>query len=141
MANKTLVEVASVVRGIVGLALAAVLALAGCYTAPTADHFAAIVDELRVPAGWQSVETVVHGPDEDEPCDPFFTITCPGAMRSFLVDGDPADAYAQAKEVVTAAGFAITEEFREDCTGASGESACNFFSSRDGDPTARICSP
>ena len=103
--------------------------MAGCYTGPDADHFVAIVEELDVPADWQLAKSVVRGPDEDDPCDPFFTITCPGAVRSFLVDGDPADAYAQAKEVVTAAGFVITEEFREDCSGAS----CSFFSSRAGD--------
>lgn len=121
-------------RGIVGLALASALVLAACYTGPGPEHFVAIVEEPDVPAGWQLAKSNVFGPDEDDPCDPFFSITCPGAGRFFLVDGDAADAYAQAKDVVTAAGFAITEEFKKrDCTGAPSGSACSFFASRDGD--------
>lgn len=119
-------------RGIVGFALASALVLAGCYGGPGPEHYFAIVEELDVPADWQVVKTVVRGPNEDDPCDPFFTITCPGASRSFLVHGAAAGAYAQAKDVVIAAGFAISKEFTPDC-GPSGGKACNFFSSRDGD--------
>jgi len=121
------------VRGIFGLVLASALALAGCYTGPGPEHFVAIVDELDVPAGWEWAKSEVRGPDEDDPCDPYFSITCPSAIRSFLVNSDTADAYAQAKDVVSAAGFAITEELLPDCTGAPSGSACSFFASRDGD--------
>ncbi|MGK2850211.1 MAG: hypothetical protein ACSLFN_04780 [Candidatus Limnocylindrales bacterium] len=120
-------------RGIVGLAIVSALVLAGCYVGPGPEHYVAIVEELDVPAGWQLAKSNVFGPDEDDPCEPFTSLTCPGAGRFFVVDGDAANAYAQAKAVVVAPGFAITEEFRVDCTGGSSGSACSFFASRDGD--------
>ena len=120
-------------RGIFGLVLVDALVLAGCYTGPSSEHYVAIVDELDVPAGWQSVKTVVREPDQDDPCDTAFSSSCPGAIRSFLVSGDTVGAYAQAKDVVTAAGFAITEELLPDCTGVPSRSACSFRASRHGD--------
>lgn len=120
-------------RGIIGLALASALVLAGCYAGPGPEHYVAIVEGLDVPVGWQLAKSNVFGPNEDDPCEPFTSLTCPGAGRFFIVDGDAVKAYAQAKDVVSAAGFAITEEFTRACTGAQGGSACSFFASHDGD--------
>lgn len=69
-------------RGFVGLALASALVLAGCYLGPGPEHYVAIVKELDVPAGWQLAKSNVFGPDEDEPCEPFTSLTCPGAVAS-----------------------------------------------------------
>lgn len=120
-------------RGIVGVIFASALTFAACYVGPGPEHYVAIVEELDVPAGWQLAKSNVFGPDEDDPCEPFTSLTCPGAGRFFIVDGDAANTYAQAKDVVSAAGFAITEEFKRGCTGAQGGSACSFFATRDGD--------
>jgi len=97
-------------RGIVGVIFPSALTFAACYAGPGPEHFVAIVDELDVPAGWDVAETVVRGPDEDDSCDTAFSSSCPGAIRSFVVEGDAAAAYAQATDVVTAAGFTVTEE-------------------------------
>jgi hypothetical protein len=125
------------VRAIVGLVLAAVLAVAGCHSGPDAKHFVAILDELDVPAGWQPVRDQVRGPDQEDRCDPIVTKTmCPGANRSFVVAADPSEAYAQAKTVAEAAGFAVTAEFDPACDGIDG-TACQCFTTRD-DERVRI---
>jgi len=125
-------------RGIVGVIFPSALTFAACYAGPGPEHFVAIVDELDVPAGWDVAETVVRGPDEDDSCDTAFSSSCPGAIRSFVVEGDAAAAYAQATDVVTAAGFTVTEELipeelLPDCRGALSRSACSFRASREGD--------
>lgn len=119
-------------KAVVGLVLASTLLLAGCYTGPDASHFLAVVDELDVPAGWQAAETVVRGPDQEERCDPFLSNECPAAIRSFVVAGDIDEAFAQAKDVVTAAGFSITDESTR-CSGSSNSPACSFFANRGDD--------
>ncbi len=120
-------------RALLVAMLTSALLVGACYSGPDAAHYTAILDELHVPAGWQLAKSDVYSPDEADPCSPSFSKTCPGASRSFLVDGDATKAYAQAKDVISAAGFAVDEEFTPDCTGPPSGSACNFFASRNGD--------
>jgi hypothetical protein len=121
-------------KWLVGLILACGVLLGGCYGGPDADHFVAIVDELAVPAGWRVLETVVRGPEEDGSCDPMFSNECPAAIRSFVVDADTSQAFDEAKDVVGAAGFAITDEGTAGCaTGSSTGPPCGFFAERAGD--------
>lgn len=123
-------------RGIpvITAAVAAVLVVA-CYTGPGADHFVAVLDELRVPAGWQADKTVVRGPDEQERCDPFLSNECPAAIRSFVVAADIDEALVQAKDVVAEAGFAITDESTR-CSPSSNSPACSLFANRGDDRIA-----
>jgi hypothetical protein len=122
------------VKGILGPVLASALTLAGCYTGPSADHFVAIVDELEAPAGWQVAQTVVRGPDQSEFCNPGVSTECPAAIRTYLVEGDIDAAFAQAKEAITGAGFAVTDEATSGCSsGSSNGPPCGFFAHRGDD--------
>src|SRR5689334_13988585 len=94
----------------IGLVLAAMLVLVGCYSGPNAAHFVSIVDELGTPAGWEIAQTVLRGPDQPKSCNPIVTNECPAAIRHFSVSTEIASAYAQAKDVVSGAGFTIGDE-------------------------------
>lgn len=118
-------------RAAFGLLVAAVVVFTGCYSGPDASYFVAILDELEVPEGWQAAKDQVRGPDQQDRCDPVITKTmCPGASRSFVISANPSEAYAQAKSVVDAAGFTVTEEFGPACDRTEGP-ACQFFATRD----------
>ena len=120
-------------RAVLGLGPALALAIAGCYSGPNAGHFVAILDDLDVPPGWQAARDHVRGPDQHDRCDPVVTKTmCPGASRSFVLSAGPNEAYRQAKSIVDAAGFAVTEEFGPACDRTDGP-ACQFFATRDDD--------
>jgi hypothetical protein len=122
------------VKSIVGLMLATTLLLIACYTGPSAGHFVAVVDELDVPAGWQVAETVVRGPDQVERCDPGLSNDCPAAIRTYLVEADVAGAHRQSKDVITGAGFSITDEATSGCSsGSSTGPPCGFFAERGSD--------
>ncbi len=116
---------------VAGLLLACTFLIAGCYTGPGPDHFVAILDELVVPADWQVVQTVTRGPGEERECDPSFSTQCPTAIRWFTLSDGLVQGYAQAKEVVANAGFAIGEEAPEPCSDAvSRGNFCGFWASR-----------
>ena len=117
-------------RGIPILAAAVAVLVVACYTGPGADHFVAIVDELVVPDGWQAVETVVRGPDQAERCNPGLSNECPAAIRTYLTQGDVDAAYAQAKDLITGAGFSITDEATSGCRRSSNSPACSYFADR-----------
>lgn len=117
-------------RAVFGFLFAIVVATAGCYSGPDATYFVAILNELDVPAGWQAARDHVRGPGQQDSCDPVITKTmCPGASRSFVISADPSDAYAQARMVIAAAGFTVTEEFGPACDRTGGP-ACQFFATR-----------
>lgn len=120
-------------KGLVALALATAFVLAGCYTGPNAEHYLAVLGEVRAPADWRLVDGSLSGPGEEVNCEPFTSAACPGARRRYVTEGDAAQAFAQAKDMVAAAGFAITDELDPACDGASGAAACALFSERDGD--------
>jgi hypothetical protein len=110
--------------------LAVAAFIAGCYSGPSADHYVGILDELNVPPDWEVAETIAMGPDQAETCDPFFSNSCPVAIRTFRVDEMQA-AYSQAKAVLNAAGFAITLEATAGCsTGSSTGPTCAIFAVR-----------
>ena len=116
------------------LGVVAAIAVAGCYAGPTADHYVAVLDELRVPPMWRVAETVVRGPDQAESCNPGVSNECPAAIRSFVVDTDMESAFQQAKEALVAAGFAVGEEATSGCSsGSANGPPCGFFADRAGD--------
>lgn len=118
--------------GMVRLVIATIaLLVTACYSGPAPSHFVAVADELMIPAQWHLAKSIVRGPNEQERCEPFEAIDCPGAIRSYLVN-EPADAaYLQAKQLVTSAGFAVTREFTPGCTGS--RPACGFEATRGSD--------
>lgn len=116
-----------------GPLLAAAVLFAGCYTGPGVDHYAAILDELAVPGGWNLVRTEVRAPDAEISCDPFFGGSCPSVTRFYLAEGEPLALYEAAQGAVTAAGFRIDRELIASCDGSPTGPSCSFESMRDQD--------
>lgn len=120
-------------RGFASLLLASALLVGACYTGPSIDHFAGVLDELTVSADWELVKTETRGPDGDFECDPNVVASCPAVTRWYVVDGEASAAFKDAKAMVGAAGFEVDRELIPACDGSSSGPACSFFSSRDDD--------
>jgi hypothetical protein len=119
---------------LITLALIAVaLSVGACYTGPGIDHFAAVLNELAVPADWELVRTETRGSDGDFVCDPIVVSNCPAVTRTYVVDADPRAALNQAEGFVEAAGFELAQELIPDCEGTPSGPACSVFSSRNND--------
>jgi len=103
------------VKSAVAFALASMLALAGCYVGPDANHFVAVLDELDVPDGWEAAETELRGPGEETACDPMLSTTCPAAIRTYATPVDSVTAWDQVAEGLRNAGFEVTTEARSSC--------------------------
>jgi hypothetical protein len=105
-----------------GLILRVVIAvfLVGCASGPDASHYAAVLDELRVPPGWELAHTTVSEPGAKVPCEPIMG-SCPAVFRYFVVGGQPAQAYLPVKQMVTDAGFRLEEEVEPGCNGLEGD--------------------
>jgi hypothetical protein len=108
------------------------LILGGCYTGPSADHFEAVLDELAIPKDWDLAKSDRQGPDEEVTCDPFVSTGCPHAIRFYLTGGDIHEAYSQATDIVTRAGFGI-EGGAACLSGSSTGPGCGFIAERSGD--------
>lgn len=119
-------------RGRIALALTALL-VAGCYTGPSANHYTAVLDELKVPAGWETLDTKVHGPGPDAAikCSPITDSECPSVIRFYSVGADAKAALASGRAAVAAAGFRLERELGGSCTPVSGSAYCAFESVRD----------
>jgi len=100
------------------------LVLVGC-SGPDAAHYEAVLDELEIPTTWELVHTYVQAPDMENDCSRLFP-SCPSVTRSYLVDGEPIDAYPVAKQVVLDAGFEIDQEISPDCDLPPSLAACVF---------------
>jgi hypothetical protein len=100
--------------------------LVGCYTGPSATHYVAVLDELQVPAGWQSLATKVHGPDADAAihCSPITDAECPSALRYFAVTGDADDIRSAGIKTAAAAGFQPDRQLGQECRPISGGPYC-----------------
>lgn len=116
-------------RAIACLTLVATV-VAGCYLGPGADHFAAILDELAVPAGWQLLETRLRGPGREEACDPLVAADCPSATRWYLVGVEPAQAFDAATGVIGRARFQVARTLSPACDAAPTGPACALESRR-----------
>ena len=146
MSSRTLRHVSRLARsGIPWLLLAAATMLAGCYTGPGAEHYAAIIDSLDVPDGWQIAETEIRGPGQPErgSCDPMYNTGCPGVTRSFLVDTGVAEAYEEAIDAFAMNGFVATETSTQGCSaGSSNGPPCTFYAARGSDEVSvRVYAP
>jgi len=96
--------------------LAVVSTLFGCSNRPPADHFIAVLDRLHVPAAWTLAYAAVRAPGSTFiACEFVVNSDCPSAHRFYLVNGDPAPAYGDAKAMLIEAGFLIADEFNPDC--------------------------
>ncbi len=102
-------------RGKLFLAMVMSILVAGCYAGPEPAHFAAVLDELSVPAGWQLVYTTIREPGGERECDPSVQPDCASVTRFFLVDGEPVDAFPGAKQMLVDAGFEVEEEVAPAC--------------------------
>jgi 8-oxo-dGTP pyrophosphatase MutT (NUDIX family) len=121
------------VKAIVGLVLASLVVLAGCYTGPGVDHYVGVLDTLDVPADWEVVATQRRGPGEEFDCDPLMNSTCPGADRWYALGGDVTAALEAARELVEAAGFIVDEVIYPACDGPPSGSACTLYASKNAD--------
>ncbi len=113
--------------------LAAGLLVAACYTGPVASHFVEVADELPIPADWQLMQSVTHGPDQADGCDPLIGLFCPAAIRVFLVDRDATAVYAQASDMARSAGFELSTDQRPCPSSTRPDVACELWTRRGGD--------
>jgi hypothetical protein len=105
--------------------------LAACYTGPSSSHYVALIEGLDDPAEWQVAKTVVRGPDQPADCSPFLSNECPAAIRTYSVTRDLEAAFTQAKDVITGAGFSVTDESKTGCSsGSTTGRPCIFFAER-----------
>src|SRR5678815_2612861 len=102
-------------RGTIVAVVIAVL-VGGCSNGPSASHYAAVLDELIIPAGWELADTVVSELGGKVPCENIFG-SCPAVFRYYLVSGRSAAAFLEIKEMVTDAGFELTEVLEPGCPG------------------------
>ena len=113
--------------------LAAGLLVAACYTGPAASHFVEVADQLSIPADWQLIESVSHGPDQPDGCDPLIGLFCPAEIRTYIVDRDATDVYSEASDMVRSAGFELSPD-QVPCTSTTRpDVACELWARRDGD--------
>jgi hypothetical protein len=120
-------------RRIAALVLPAVLAL-GCGR-PGASHYAAVLDELKIPPTWEFVTTVVKAPSGgDIGCTPYATDDCPSVARYYFVPtGSAVDAYAEAKTLVGTEGFELDKEVFAACDAPPTGPACGESTKRGDD--------
>jgi len=91
-----------VLAALVGLPLAVWTCVVIVYNP---SHYIAVVDELAVPASWELAHTEIKAPGLDA-CVPIFG-NCPSVTRYYLLDADPGEVVAAAKEIVRASGFTV----------------------------------
>ncbi len=105
---------------------------AACTPRPGADHYAAVLDELSVPSGWELVHTTVREPGGAEwQCDLVINPDCPSVHRFYLTNTPAADAYHAAIAMATDAGFIVKNETRPTCTSKLPWSPqCLFFATK-----------
>lgn|GEM_PF-3367257 len=106
--------------------LAVAILVAGCGAG--ASHYAAVLDSIQFPAGWQ----LVHTASKDGITECTIAPNCPYVARWYLVAGQPIDALAPAKQAVTTAGFTIDSVLGSKCEFPSGP-ACSFDAHKDHD--------
>jgi hypothetical protein len=121
-------------RSVVVVILLPAVLLLGCGR-PNAAHYAALLDGLRIPAGWELTRTITKAPSGgDIDCTPFATPDCPSVARYYLVAANAAGPiYAQGRDILTAAGFTIGREFFPACDAPRSGPACSGLARRDGD--------
>jgi len=109
------------------------IVLLGCVGRPGADHYASVLDTLKVPASWELVHTTVREPGAAVSCETFVNPDCPSVHRFYRVEGMPAAAYQKAKDMLTGAGFTIDEEYHPACDGIPGGAACRVTGVKEAD--------
>jgi len=116
------------VRGALVAAAALALVVLGC-AGRDPSYYQGVLDELPVPPGWEQVREVIRAPGAELNCSPVVNDPCPRVYRYYLVEGQPADAYPETKQMLAATGFAISEEPNPQCD-ASSISACTVVGVR-----------
>ena len=117
---------------------------ASCAGGPDISHYAGVLDQLTIPAGWELVHTTLRAPgggDKDvDPSRPTDTIgcsglfgECPSIVRYYLVGGQPVDAYTAAKQVMLDAGFDAQSDSGPTCDEPSGGPICMLSGTRESD--------
>jgi hypothetical protein len=101
---------------------------------PDVARYQAILDELAVPPTWDLALSKVITPDTEPNCGGLFG-DCPRAFLYYLVDAETgADAYAEAKAMITTAGFEVDQEIRPTCDADPPRTpACGMSASKDSD--------
>jgi hypothetical protein len=98
---------------------------------PPVSHYQALQDGLSIPSDWQRVTETIAAPGASITCASILP-GCPRVSRYYSVPGTPADAYAQGKQMLTGAGFAIDHD-SSDCLPPPASPACGMSATRDGD--------
>jgi len=107
----------------------------GCSSRPPAEHFVQVLDRLHVPATWTLAHEAIRAPGSTFiACEFVVNSDCPSAHRFYLVNGDPAPAYPEAKAMLLEAGFVVAQELHPDCV-AFGDPvlACELIATRGSD--------
>lgn len=115
------------------VALLGVLLMA-CASGPPASHYVDLLDELRIPAGWELAHTTVWEPFGEFDCNALVD-HCPAVDRYYLVGGLPADAYPGVRQMTIEAGMEIEQEHDPGCPGLRGNDrlACYLITVRGSD--------
>lgn len=111
-------------------ALAAALVVVSC--APSVGPYVEALDGVSWPAGWELAGSTAEGAGGDADCTPLANAYCPSATRWYLVADDGPTAYADAKDALVDAGFALEQERAPDCASAPGGSLCGLRASANG---------
>lgn len=111
-------------------AVAASLLVASC--APSVGPYVEALDGVSWPAGWELVGSTTAGAGGDADCNPLANAYCPSATRWYLVADDGPIAYADAKDALVDAGFALEQERAPECASAPGGSLCGLRVSANG---------
>jgi hypothetical protein len=118
-------------RGKWFLAMVVAAVVVGC--GPGAAHYATVLDELAFPTAWELARTQVRDEGGEVNCSHVVSPGCPAVVRFYLVDARASDIYAEAKQVVTTAGYSINDEFYPACDAPPSGPACTFYALKDAD--------
>jgi hypothetical protein len=105
------------------------LVVGGC--APSVEPYVQALDALSWPAGWELARSSSAGAGGDVDCSVVANLNCPSATRYYLVREDAPDAYAQIKDALTKAGFAVDQERTPECQSAETGALCGLRAKRD----------
>lgn len=130
--------------GVRRLLLLLVVILAACSSGPDVSHYTAVLNGLKIPAGWELIHTTIRRPggphreiqpgrpSDEIQCDATFG-ACPTVTRYYLVAGRPVDAFPKGKQVIVDAGFQVASEFGPNCRLLPSSPACGLTAVRDSD--------
>ncbi len=115
------------------LVIVVAMVVAGCFAGPGADHYAAVLDKLGIPADWELVRAAAREPGGEFECDTFINPDCPSVIRYYLAPGMAVEAFPTVKRILIDAGFTVDQEVIPACDARPSSPACFMTGSSAGD--------